>query len=132
MRVAGRRVRRADVARLAAPVAFFGAVTIAALLVHSALQSGGAAPKKRAVAQRPAPVLTIRRSPEPAAARTVEHAAPRAKPKPKPKAVYYVVESGDTFGTISTRFGTTVAALEQLNPGVESNALAIGQKLRVK
>ena len=47
-------------------------------------------------------------------------------------AVYHTVERGETFGSIAASEGTTVAELEALNPGVSSNALSIGQKIRVK
>jgi len=42
------------------------------------------------------------------------------------------VESGDTFGSIAAKEGITVSELQALNPGVSSNALQVGQKLRVK
>ena len=41
-------------------------------------------------------------------------------------------QSGDTFGSISAKTGVPIAELEQLNPGVSSNSLQVGQKLRVK
>jgi LysM repeat protein len=44
----------------------------------------------------------------------------------------YTVAVGDTFGSISAKTGVPIAQLEQLNPGVSSNALQVGQKLRVK
>jgi LysM repeat protein len=42
------------------------------------------------------------------------------------------VQSGDTFGSISAKTGVDVAQLERLNPGVRSNALQVGQRIRVK
>jgi LysM repeat protein len=45
---------------------------------------------------------------------------------------FYTVGSGDTFGSISAKTGVSIAQLEQLNPGVSSNSLQVGQKLRVK
>ena len=47
-------------------------------------------------------------------------------------AQYYVVQSGDTFGSIAAHYGTTVSAIEALNAGVSPNALSVGQKIRVK
>ena len=44
----------------------------------------------------------------------------------------YTVQSGDTFGSIASKTGTTVARLEQLNPGVDPAALHVGQKIRVQ
>jgi len=45
---------------------------------------------------------------------------------------FYTVQTGDTFGSISAKTGTSIAELERLNPGVNSNTLQVGQKLRVK
>jgi LysM repeat protein len=42
------------------------------------------------------------------------------------------VQTGDTFGAIAARNGTSVSELERLNPGVSSNALQVGQRIRVK
>ena len=41
-------------------------------------------------------------------------------------------QRGDTFGSIAAKVGTTISALETLNPGVSSTALQVGQKIRVK
>jgi LysM repeat protein len=45
---------------------------------------------------------------------------------------FYTVQTGDTFGSISAKTGVPVSRLEELNPGVSSNALQVGQRLRVK
>jgi LysM repeat protein len=45
---------------------------------------------------------------------------------------FYTVESGDTFGSISAKTGVPISTLERLNPGVSSNSLQVGQRLRVK
>ena len=44
----------------------------------------------------------------------------------------YIVQSGDTFESIATKTGTTVAELEHLNPGLDPTALRVGQKIRVE
>jgi LysM repeat protein len=44
----------------------------------------------------------------------------------------YTVRSGDTFGSIAAKEGISVEALQALNPAVSSNALRVGQRLRVK
>jgi len=41
----------------------------------------------------------------------------------------YIVRRGDTFSSISRIFGVTVESLIQANPGINPNALLIGQKL---
>ena len=41
----------------------------------------------------------------------------------------YTVVSGDTLGTIATKFGTTVEALQSINNLADREMLSIGQKL---
>lgn len=48
-----------------------------------------------------------------------------------PAACVYVVQRGDTLGAIAKRYGTTVAALVQLNGLKNPNVLLVGQKLKV-
>ncbi|MDB3907394.1 LysM peptidoglycan-binding domain-containing protein [Crocinitomicaceae bacterium] len=45
---------------------------------------------------------------------------------------YYSVRSGDTFGRIAQRYGTSISQLRRLNPGINIDRLSIGQKIRVK
>lgn len=117
-----RRPARAWGARLAAPVAFLLAVTVAIVLVRSALRepNGGGSTT----------VVTTRATTTPAAKKK-KQTTTRKRPA-KPRARYYVIQSGDTFGTVAAQFGTTVAALQELNPNVSSNALVIGQRIRVR
>src|SRR6266542_3721623 len=109
-----RRKPRPGFARYAAPAAFLLGVTIAVLLIRSGL-GGGSSPQTttRGPATRLAPTTTRR---------TKTGSARR----------FYTVESGDTFGSIAAKEGITVSELQALNPGVSSNALQVGQKLRVK
>lgn len=44
----------------------------------------------------------------------------------------YVVRRGDTLQSIAARYGTTIAELERLNPGVDPVELRVGRRLRVK
>lgn len=43
----------------------------------------------------------------------------------------YTIRPGDTFYSIARRFYTTVNAIITANPGLNSNALAIGQTIKV-
>jgi LysM repeat protein len=113
--------RRDEVARYAAPVAFLVAITVLVLLVRSGLNGGGSGSSAPRV-----PVSTA------AATTSATTTTPASKTPPRPKKQFYTVAAGDTFGVIATKFGTTVEALQALNPGVSSNSLTIGQKLRVK
>lgn len=103
-------------ARYAAPIAFLAAVTIAVLLIHSALHRGGdhAAP--------PATTTTQTSTTRTHRKKHVRHG----------HAETYTVQSGDTFESIAQKSGTTVARLEQLNPGVDPASLQVGQTIRVR
>ena len=50
---------------------------------------------------------------------------------PSTDAETYTVQAGDTFGSISEETGVSVAELEELNPTVDSQALTVGQELRL-
>ena len=43
----------------------------------------------------------------------------------------YTVKADDTLSGIALQFGTTAARLQALNPGLQANALQIGQRIRV-
>jgi LysM repeat protein len=112
-----RRKQPAGWAHWGAPAAFLAAVTIAVLLVHSALNGHS------------------KNLPVPADTRAV---TPTGTTKTRPhhpvgkKRVYATVQGGDTFGSIAARQGISIEQLQSLNPGVSSNSLQVGQKLRVK
>jgi LysM repeat protein len=115
--------RRNDVLRWAAPAAFLAALTIAVLLIRAGLNGPGttttvATTQSAPSATRPHTATTKTR---PGRTRTTTTAAD-----------FYTVQSGDTFGSIAAKNGTSVSQLEQLNPGVSSNALSVGQRIRVK
>ena len=97
------KLDRAHVARVAAPVLFLLAVTVAVLLVRSGLR------------ENDPPGVT-----PPAA----------VQPGGGPRTV--VVRAGDTFGAIAERSGTTVEALARLNPGLDPDLLRVGQRIRVR
>jgi hypothetical protein len=110
-----RRPRKAGpLARYGAPVGFLLAATIAILLIHSAL--GGKTVPAPPPSQ-PLPATTT--------------AQPKPKPKPKPAGRFHIVQSGEGFAAIAAAEHTTVSRIEALNPGVSSNSLHVGQKIRV-
>jgi hypothetical protein len=116
---AGRKSRKArpHVARYVAPVAFLLGVTIAVLLIRSGLGGGDNATTTPGPATHPSSTV----------ATTTKRGSTTA-----PRTRFYTVQTGDTFGSISAKTGTSIADLERLNPGVSSNTLQVGQKLRVK
>ena len=113
-------------------MAFLLAVTIAVLIVRSSLDTTTATKTVAAPRLRTAPTTTVTSRSAPAK----QTQKPTAKAQPKKNAAtaaqYYTVVSGDTFGVISSRTGVSVAELERLNPNVESTALYIGQRIRVR
>ena len=108
---------RSRITRWAAPAAFLAAITISALVVRAGFEHGNHrtnAPASTTVASQKKKQKSHKPAPKPSHVRT------------------YTVQSGDTFGTIAAKEGTTVAKLEQLNPDVSPTALHVGQKIRVE
>jgi len=112
-------VPRRNLTHYAAPAAFLLAVTIAVLLIRSAMTSGETA----------GPTTTL---PPPPVRKTVATTTTKKRPtKPAAPRIYTVV-AGDTFEVISSKTGVPVARIANLNPNADSNALFIGQKLRLR
>jgi LysM repeat protein len=107
-------VDRSRFTRYAAPVAFLAAVTIGVLVVRSGFEHG------KHQAKPPAATVTSTQK------KTHHHNRGQRRAKT------YTVQSGDTLGTIASKTGTSVARLEQLNPGIDPTALRIGQTIRVQ
>jgi len=103
-------------------VLFLVAVTIAVLLIRSGL-GGGAGSQ---TTTRSGPVT------HPSTAKTPPPGTTRQGTTTTSAGQFYTVVKGDTFGSISAKTGVPVAQIEQLNPGVSTNSLQVGQKLRVK
>ncbi len=106
-------------ARVLAPAAFLLGVTIVVLLVRAGLE------------RHTAPAATTATT---AATPTTTHAAAPAQTRQRtpPSGRYVSVHKGDTFYSIATRAGISVAQLEALNPGVSPYAIHVGQRIRVK
>ena len=68
---------------------------------------------------------------QPAPAPQVVQPAPRKARTKSARATAYSVRSGDTLGVIADRFGTSVDRLMELNPGIDPQALRLGQPIRV-
>jgi len=104
-------VDRSRLTRWAAPVAFLAAITIGALVVRVGLHSG-----RHHHAQTPTTTVTSKKK------HAHDHKAHRT----------YTVQTGDTLGGIAAKTGTTVAKLEHLNPGIDPQALRVGETIRVQ
>jgi nucleoid-associated protein YgaU len=106
-------LERSRVTHWGAPIAFLAAITIGALVVRAGFQRGS-----HHHAQPP----TI----------TVASKKGHGHGQTLPRSRTYTVVSGDTLAGIAAKTGTTVARLEQLNPGVDPKALRVGQTIRVQ
>jgi LysM repeat protein len=123
--------RRQQLTRYGAPAAFLAAVTIAVILIKAGLNGGsgstttvGALPTtSTATKSVTTPKLVLTTQTATLTGTTTDTTTPGAE--------YYVVQSGDTLGSIAQKYNTTVDALMTLNPGIDPTALHIGQRVRV-
>lgn len=113
---------RRTAARFAAPAAFLVAVTVAVLLVRSAISDTSA--------PLPVPVTTAATTTAATTAATTEPDEPGTTTAPEGE--LYEIQSGDTLETIAVEFGTTVEQLLVLNPDIDPVALSIGQRIRIE
>jgi LysM repeat protein len=51
---------------------------------------------------------------------------------PRPRRSTYTVKTGDTLGAIAAKTGVTVERLQELNPGLDPQALVSGQKIKLR
>jgi LysM repeat protein len=107
-------VDRSRLARWAAPVAFLAAITIGVLVVRAGLEHS-----KKHQGNQPTTTVSSKRKPH-----RHGHKAAHAR--------RYTIQSGDTLASIAAKTGTTVARLEQLNPGIDPTALRVGLTIRVQ
>jgi LysM repeat protein len=128
--------RRRELTRYGAPAAFLAAVTIAVVLIKAGLSGSsdsqptvGALPTSSSTTSRATPTTTKLVLTMPAATTT---AATTTTETTTPGAQYYVVQSGDTLGSVAQKYSTTVDQLLTLNPGVDPTALRIGERIRVQ
>ena len=101
---------RSRITRWVAPIAFLAVITIGALLVRAGFEQG-----RHHRATSPTTTVTSKET----------HSR-------KPRVRSYTIQSGDTLASIAAKTGTSVARLEQLNPGINPTALRVGQKIRVQ
>jgi LysM repeat protein len=123
---------RQQVAHYGAPAAFLAAVTIAVILINTGLNGGSGStttvglPTTSTAAKPPTTTTKlVLTGPQGTTTTTAtETTAPGAE--------YYVVQSGNTLGSIAEKYSTTVDELMTLNPGIDPTAMHIGQRIRVK
>lgn len=61
----------------------------------------------------------------------VDTTPPPPPPAPTPSASEYTVEKGDSFYSIARKFGVSMKAIADANPGVDAKRLQIGKKLNI-
>jgi LysM repeat protein len=125
---------RQQVTHYGAPAAFLAAVTIAVILIKAGLNGGsgstttvGLPTTSTATTLTTTTTKLVLTGPQGATTTTTTATETTA-----PGAEYYVVQSGDTLGSMAEKYSTTVDELMTLNPGIDPTALHIGQKVRVK
>ncbi len=70
-------------------------------------------------------------------AQVIKESAPPPRPKPQTQTVVsgpyieYEVEKGDNLYLIARAYNTTIAKIKAMNPGLNPNALKLGQKIKV-
>ena len=69
---------------------------------------------------------------EPERARTETTTDTSDETEDEPAEETYRVEPGDTLSTIAAETGVTIDELEELNPGVDSQSLTVGQELKLR
>src|ERR1043166_347430 len=127
--------RRRELTRYGAPVAFLAAVTIAVVLIKAGLSGSsdspptvGALPTSSSTTSTATPTTTKLVLTTPAATTTATTTTASTTTSittsetTTPGAQYYVVQSGDTLGSVAQKYSTTVDQLLTLNPGVDPTA----------
>jgi LysM repeat protein len=117
-------MQRGDWRRFVAPAAFLLAATLVVLLIRSGLRAGETASTTTAAV----PTVAHKTVADGPTTKTTKKAAK----KPPAASRFWTVQAGDTFGVISSKTGVPVATIEQLNPTVQSTALFIGEKVRIR
>jgi LysM repeat protein len=107
--------------RLLAPIAFFVAATVLILLVQNALSSDDGPTQPTATESSPPPTTTENQT-----------GTGETGTTERPRRRYYRVKEGDLLETIAAEFNTSVEQLLELNPGIDPQALTVGQRIQVR
>jgi LysM repeat protein len=119
--------RRRELTRFGAPAAFLAAATIAVILIKAGLRDGSEAEPTTVGAIPTAAATTT--APRVTTQLVLTESTPATTTAPEGQ--YYVIQSGDTLGSIALKYDTTVEELVRLNPDVDPTALHVGQRIRV-
>lgn len=118
---------RRSPARWLGPLALMAAL-VAVFAIYSATfgEESGSESSSPATESRTTETGSKKRSGDEAKTSTTE-----AKTSTTPAKKTYTVRPGDTLAGIAESTGVSVEELQELNPGVDSNSLSIGQELRL-
>ena len=116
--------RRRSPLRILAPVALIAFGVALALVISSAnkTDSGGGASSNQAEKARDLGTSTTSRR---------DRARRRAARDRLPKRIY-IVQDGDTLGSIAEKTGVSVEKLQELNPSLDQFSLQTGQKIKIR
>src|SRR5919197_3491026 len=107
---------RTWIARVAAPIAFLVLATLGVAAVRAALEENESGQPAIVTVTTTAQTQTTRR--------------PTTGTTARRRGKFYRVQAGDTLESIAEKYGTTVDALTDLNPGIAPVGLRIGQRVR--
>jgi LysM repeat protein len=122
---------RQQLTHYGAPAAFLAAVTIAVILIKAGLNAGAGStttlglPTTSTTKAATTTTKLVLTAPQAGTTTTGTDTT-------TPGAEYYVVQNGDTLGSIAGKYSATVDELMTLNPGIDPTAMHIGQRIRVK
>jgi LysM repeat protein len=113
-------------ARWIAPAALLVAILAVAIVYSSSTSDGdqGSGPPSSSEPAEERP-RTDRTTPR------TQTTPPATTPTTTTAAGSYTVQPGDTLGSIAAENGTTVEELQELNPGVDSSSLSVGQDIKL-
>jgi hypothetical protein len=116
--------RRRTPLRILAPIALVAFAVALALIITSADKSGGSGSGTSASKAEKARDLGTSTSPK---ARSRKRTSRDRLPKR-----IYVVQVGDSLGSIADKTGVPVARLQELNPNLDQFSLQPGQKIKIR
>ncbi|MEA2469874.1 MAG: hypothetical protein QOE38_873 [Thermoleophilaceae bacterium] len=114
--------RRRSPLRILAPVALIAFGVALALVISSANKAGSGGGTSAGKAEKARDLGTSTTS-----SRTRKHSSRGKLPKR-----IYIVQDGDTLGSIAAKTGVPVARLQELNPNLDQFSLQTGQRIKIR
>jgi LysM repeat protein len=118
---------RRSPARWLGPLALLAALAAVFAIVSATTGGGGSSEPARQAEERPKDDDTKTSTDR----QTTSTGETETTTTPKSERKTYTVRPGDTLAGIAEETGVSIQEIQELNPGVDSNSLAIGQELRL-